>query len=73
MGNTDDYGDEWGTMGDSLPAIQPGLRLACPPANLAFSDGTVLNDDDDMEGGDTGLTTVSISFFVNYYTTRLVV
>lgn len=32
LGHTDDVGAEEGTMGDALPAVEPGLRLAFPPS-----------------------------------------
>ena len=41
-------------MGDYLPAVQPGLRLACPPSPASFDEGDFKGE----EGGG-GLSTVS--------------
>lgn len=38
LGSTDDVGAEEGTMGDALPAVQPGLRLAFPPSPVIALD-----------------------------------
>eukprot|EP00903_Cladosiphon_okamuranus_P015667 g14469.t1 len=47
IGDTSDRGADVNTMGDRLPAVEVGLRLASPPSPASF-------DEVDLDGGEDG-------------------
>lgn len=56
-GDTEDRGDEADEMGDMLPAVQTGMRIAFPPALVTFDEEDLALD----EEGDDGLSTVRVA------------
>lgn len=66
LGHTDDVGDEEGSMGDSLSAVEPGLRLAFPPSPASV----VVEDESVEEESSTSDTTSTSSYELSVRRTR---
>ncbi|CAM9908463.1 unnamed protein product [Scytosiphon promiscuus] len=60
-GDTLDRGDEANEMGDYLPAVQAGMRIAFPPDVVTFDEEDLALDEDDEEDGDGGMSTVRLA------------
>lgn len=66
LGHTDDVGDEEGSMGDSLSAVEPGLRLAFPPSPASI----VVDENSVDEESSTNDTTSTSSYELSVRPTR---
>lgn len=67
LGDTDDRGDEEGSMGNSLPSVEVGMRVSWPESVATYSgtseEATTTVDDESSGGGDLDEASLGVRAF----------